>query len=290
MERKSTGQAQRASSRSKSKVESLAKIFARRDAAVKRGEFDLLGRIYLVRTERGDIDFGKDGPFLAKLDPGGELALMNEWKGFPDIVTATHELCPDCQAKCLSCDGEGHRLCMGLNCGGAGRMILGYEQCPAPGCARETGKANRGCEQCEGSGKVVGQTAECPSCKGTKKQSCPLCRGTGRMSTGRKDGAPSDSNAPYCASCNGIGRKLEREPQAWNDYVLGTMEGFTVLGPIHEILLRADVCRDAKQSIELASILPDADGNLGALLVKKPETTGQPWYWLGGELGNLTRL
>ena len=113
-------------------------------------------------------------------------------------------------------------------------MILGYEQCPAPGCARETGKANRGCEQCEGSGKVVGQTAECPSCKGTKKQSCPLCRGTGRMSTGRKDGAPSDSNAPYCASCNGIGRKLEREPQAWNDYVLGTMEGFTVLGPIHD--------------------------------------------------------
>ena len=272
--------------------EPLARVFVRRDAAVRRGEYELLGRITLLRTELGDIDFGREaGPFIARLDDfPSQLVLMNEWKQFPEAVMCTSELCADCRAHCLGCDGKGQRACLGLKCGGYGRMILGYDACPAEGCLRETGKAKPGCAQCEGAGQVVGQTAECPTCKGTKLQQCPACRGSGKMPTGLEGGALPDSGAPRCAGCNGTGRKLAREAQPWQSFELGEMEGFTVLGPVIELLWRADVCRDPKQPMELASIVPDDDGNLGALLVKDPAQTGQPWYWLGGKIGNIARL
>lgn len=269
----------------------LSKVFARRDAMVRRGEFELLGRITLLRTELGDVDFGREaGPFIAKLDGTEELVLMNEWKQFPDQTSCTSELCPDCQAHCIGCNGRGKRLCMGLKCGGEGRMILGYAPCPAPGCFKETGKVKSGCEQCQGAGQVVGQTAECPACKGTKVQQCPACQGCGKMSTGLEGGALPDSGAPRCKTCRGNGRKLVSEPQPYQGLVLGEMEGYTVLGPVMELVWKADVCRDPRQSMELASIVTDDEGNLGALLVKDPEKTGQPWYWLGGKLGAIARL
>jgi hypothetical protein len=275
----------------KSKQLPLAKVFARRDAMVRRGEYELLGRIALLRTELGDVDFGRErGSFIAKLDGTDELVLMNDWQQFPADVVCTTDLCPDCKAHCTGCDGKGERACLGLKCGGEGRMILSYEACSAPGCVRESGKAKVGCEVCKGAGQVPGQTADCPTCKGTKKQQCPQCQASGKMSTGLEGGALPDSAAPRCASCRGTGRKMVSEPQPYQRFVLGEMEGFTVLGPVTELLWQADVCRDPRRSMELASIVADEEGNLGALLVKDPERTGQPWYWLGGKIGPIARL
>ncbi len=236
----------------------LSKAFVSRDEQVRRGEYEMIGQVQLLRTERGDIDFRTDGPFLAQLDSDRSLVLMNEWKGFPSLYSIAPGLCPDCKAKCLSCDGHGERLCMGMNCGGYGKMILSYEPCPEIGCYKDTGKVNSKCSSCEGAGRIVGQTAPCPACEGTKKQKCPLCDGTGKMSTGRKAGALRDSQEPACESCRGTGRKLKEEAQDYKEFELGVLEGFTALGPIHEVLLRADVCRDAARSLELGKVYPDA--------------------------------
>jgi hypothetical protein len=268
----------------KTKRVCLTTMLARRDRAVLRGEYEFLGKIILLRTERGDIEFGENAPTLARLAGDQALVLLNEWQGFPAITSLTAERCPDCHAKCLSCDGTGTRLCMGLNCGGYGKMILGYEPCPAKGCHKQTGVAKHGCKECGGTGRVVGQTAECPACKGEKTVKCPLCEGTGEMATGRKDGAPRDSEAAMCATCNGTARKLQHEEQDWKEFKLGDLDGFTVLGPIHEFVLKADVCRDPKQALELGVVCTDADGNLAALLVKNPQQHGQPQYLHGGTL------
>jgi len=269
------------------KSEPLRKLFAKRDAAVRRGEYEILGQIMLLRTERGDVDYKNDGPHLAKLTGTRreEYVLLNEWHGFPDLVSLLPDLCDDCRAKCLSCDGTGKRLCMGLRCGGEGKVILSYEPCPGEGCQKETGKAKPGCATCEGTGQVVGQSAECPQCKGEKFVSCAYCAGSGQMATGRENGNSRDDQlAPLCKTCNGTGRKLKPEAQDWKEFELGDLQGFTALGPISQIVLRADVCRDAQRGLEMGSICADDNGNVAALLVKSPTEVGQPQYWLGGSL------
>jgi len=267
--------------------EPLRKTLAKRDAAFRRGEYEILGQLMLLRTERGDIDYRQNGPYLARLTGTRrqELVLMNEWKGFPDMVSLLNERCPDCLAPCTSCDATGKRLCMGMNCGGEGRMILGWEACDADGCAKQTGKAKFDCAKCQGQGRTVGQTAECPQCKGEKFVTCPLCAGSGQMATGREGGkSRDDDSAKTCGTCAGTGRKLLAEPQDWKEFELGELEGFTVLGPISSFVMRADVCRDKDRGLEMGEIYADEFGNVAALLVKNPAVTGQSQYWFGGAL------
>lgn len=275
---------QRKSAR-KAGLQSLATIFAERDRLVRRGDYEIQGQLLFVRTENGDIDFGKNGPFVGKLQTG-ELVLLDEWRGLPDLHSLTTELCDDCRHDCDACDAKGKRLCMHMHCGGEGRLILSYDPCPAPGCVRATGKAKRDCPQCGGGGQVPGQTQPCPECKGTKQQTCPQCQGSGRMATGRLNGAAipkiGEPAIPYCATCNGTGRKLKREKQDFKEYVLGELEGFTCLGPINGLVWKADQMRDPEQGFEMCRIEPDKSGNLAALLVMKPQQIGQPMYLLGG--------
>lgn len=286
----------RAAKKAKAKgLRSLDDIFAARQAAVRRGQYDILGRVKCLTTLNGEIDFRKDGPWLAQLtdeggkgceDPDGAALLLigKNWVGFPDARTLiVNELCPDCQAPCLACD-KGERLCMQPGCGGAGRIVLSYKTCTAPGCKWESGAAKRDCPTCEGAGQVPDQVTECGMCKGAGKHKCPWCFGTGMAPTGRKGGAPRDSDAPVCASCDGNARKIEVDAQPWRQYAYGALEGYTAFGPLRSILIVADAVRDPEQHYELVEISPNAAGNITALLVKGPKKTGQPMYLLGGEI------
>jgi hypothetical protein len=274
-------------------LQPLSEMFAGRDKAVRRGEYEMLGRIMLLRTENGDIDFGTKGPFLGRLkSKEAALVLLNEWTGLPDIVSLLPDLCDSCRTTCESCHGKGQRMCMHLGCGGEGRVILGRGPCSAEGCQKQTGKPKHDCSECSGTGAVINQTAECPECKGTKMQQCPLCQGSGKMTTGRKNGAPRREDdyinghpdpERICADCNGQGRKLKREPQPWKDYALGQLEEYTVLGPVQAILMTADQTRDPERNMEYFEFRQDKAGNLAALLVAKPDQTGQSMYLYGGD-------
>jgi hypothetical protein len=252
----------------------LVNIFADRDAMVRRGEFEIIGQVMLLRTEKGDIDFFKGGPHLAQLK-SSELVLLGDWQKFPDMVSLLADLCDDCRTDCKACDGKGNRLC--TRCGGEGKLILSRETCK---CVKD-GVAARNCKECKGAGHVPGQTQECPECKGTKVQKCPGCHDSGRMTTGHVGGSTKNED-PLCESCKGNGRKLGREPQDYREFVHGHLEGFTVFGPIHGILLRADEMRQPEGGLEYCDFRADENGNISALLVQDPENTGQPMYLMGG--------
>lgn len=273
------------------KLKPLSYIFSERDRLVRRGEFDIMGRLMVMRTEKGDIDFFKGGPFVGRLRDGA-FVLLNEWKGLPEIILLENELCDHCRADCEACEASGQRLCMHLNCGGEGRVILSYKPCPAVNCAVQNDKVNPACVTCGGAGRVPDQVQECPQCKGTKKQDCPKCRGTGKMATGRKNGespSPEDFDsaglmvdARKCGQCDGTGRKIQRKLQPWREFAIGELEGYCVLGPIQGMLWAADMLRDPQQRPEYCTVSPNGKGNLMALLVKDPDATGQPMYLYGG--------
>lgn len=281
--------------RSEPKLKPLAYIFEERDRAVRRGEFEIMGRLMVLRMEQGDIDFLKGGPFIGRLKTKeAPLVLLNEWAGLPNIISLHPQLCDACRTDCDCCGAKGKRLCMHLNCGGEGRVILTYKACPGEDCVVQKHEIKPGCETCHGAGRVPDQVQECPQCKGTKEQTCPKCQGSGKMATGRKNGAgpsPDDFDSTgrmvdgnMCPECDATGRKITRTPQPWDKFAIGDLEGYTVLGPIHGMLWAADLVRDPQQRPEYCSIGPDEKGNLAALLVKDPGKVGQPMYLMGGRL------
>lgn len=282
----------------KGKTETVSDIFAKRDKMMLRGEYELVGRVWLLRTENGDIEFPGSGrsvqdqrPMIAELKASGEkqFVFLEPWEQFPAIVTNTEKLCYACRTQCAFCSGKGKCACQGLRCGGEGKMVLSYVPCTAKRCKRETGTANPKCKTCGGAGQVQGETAVCPTCKGSKVQQCPGCLGSGKMSTGRLNGAARDSQAEDCPACHGSGRKQKTKEQPYANYLLGKLEGYSVLGPVYGMIVHADVLRDPERHYERIDFMPDEDNNLAAVFVKHPEKTGQNVYLFGG-IPQLTRL
>jgi hypothetical protein len=276
----------------RSRAVSLATLFAAREAAIRRGDYDILGRLVMLRLEGSSMDFGlRNGPMIAQLRAGSAhakdvaqpIVVLDGWAGLPVVVNLSPERCDACLATCHYCGGTGERACGGLRCGGYGKQILSYKACQ---CREKNGKAQRGCSDCDGSGQVIDQTAECPTCKGTKVQVCGGCNGSKQISTGLEGGAsPSISDAKVCPKCEGSYHKLMRRSQPWQDYYRGDLEEFVVMAPIGMVLFYADQMRDPEGKLEMIEFSPDQNGNLGALLVRRPDTIDgqQPMYLLGGE-------
>lgn len=258
----------------------LREIFAERDKCVRRGDYELLGKVITVVRETGLIDYGKDGPALAVLtkdagDNAGELVLLGGWHGFPDHAELLKDLCDACRAKCTDCDGTGQRLC--TICGGSGELVTSWKRCP--GSDESTGTCRRDCESCGGRGSVPDQAKECPHCHGAKVAKCDRCEGSGKMPTGYAGGR-TVATAELCPECAGNGRKRKITPQPWDTFQSGELEGYTVLGPITGMLL-ADLPGDGSGFSGIA-FTPDDDGNLAALLVRDPRLIGSGMYLMGG--------
>jgi hypothetical protein len=282
----------------------LATLFAAREAAIRRGTYDILGRIIMLRFESGSMDFGlRNGPMLAQLHAGSAhakdvaqpIVFLDGWSGLPNIVNLSPEACEACQRPCIYCDGTGERPCLGLRCGGYGKQIISYKSCS---CCDDKGKPKPNCSECQGGGQAVDQTAECTTCKGTKVQPCPGCQGTKKISTGLAGGianikggyfAPDGSTVEKdkvktCPECEGSYHKILRQAQRWEDYYRGDLEEFVVMAPISTALFYADAMRDPDGKLEMIEFNLDKDGNIGALLVRQPaKCNGQPMYLLGGE-------
>jgi hypothetical protein len=218
-------------------------VLARHDLAMRHQQYEIAGRLESAILDDGRrIEFLKQGPTLAYSD--GELLVLNDWQGLPDLRTLSNELCPDCLAACDECEGKGKRKCQLTGCGGSGRLLRA-------GVKR----------------KDMHKLPTCPRCNGKGKATCDLCRGSGKMATGKQDGS-LDANALDCASCGGQKRKATSTAQTFSLFAIGRLGTLVALGPIQCFVVRRPGRREEGGGIQVMKVLPDADGNLSALLVQ----------------------
>lgn len=276
----------------------LREIFALRDRYVRRGDYQLLGRLLFFHTvEAKGVDYGKVGPAIAMLteaagDQAGALVVLDPWQGLPDIVRpqATGELLPEggralcaddlcdsCRTTCTDCGGTGHRLCTHKDCGGLG--YLETNPIAGPGLRRRWLRLMH---------RLKAQ--KCPECHGQKLHGrsvrpCIRCQGSGQMPTGRKDRKPESIGLSMpeellCPECRGNGRKLEHLPQSWVRYVAGQLEEYFALGPIASMMLR-NLPGDPGGFVAI-NFSTDAEGNHPVICLADPKLYGQSMYIFGG--------
>jgi hypothetical protein len=248
-----------------------------RQAAVRRGEYEILGAIEIIHTTRGVMQFGADGPVVARLTSAPGLALLTDWPGLRAVRKAGEKLCQYCRTKCDECK-RGKRACMYTGCGGSGKITNLMVPCPAPGCLKETGAFKRKCQRCNGRGEIA-KPKRCPACKGKRLVRCDLCRGSARMATGRLNGATNVQAKP-CPACLGNKRQVKVVAQSLRKFVQGELEGMLALGPITSIVFRR-IAGSGDIGWDRIEVLPDAGGNLMVLLLERPEP-GSPAWLHGG--------
>lgn len=178
---------------------------------IARGDCEPLGKILMVKTPAGWIQFqtGK-GPAVGHCETGFQFIDTWDWAGLPDRYEFTDAQCPDCErVPCNECD-RGKRICSyGTQidcCGGSGII------------AAQDGKL---CKKCNGSGLVT----------------CRKCLGTGSMTTGRK--INGGGLVLVCSSCNGSGRERKTIVQNLADHQskITVPEPYIAVGPITCVML-----------------------------------------------------
>src|SRR5271157_5307327 len=201
----------------------VRQLIDERHQAEQRGHYEPLGRLLVLETAHGVIQFPIEngegaGPDLAHSVCGDDdcdandnsLLVLGPWRGLPPLRRNSTTPCPKCRHACDICDGSGKKVCEGLDCGGRGYVLGPLLLCPGPGCRKESGQYKPDCATCATS-PVRGQIQEqleCPTCKGFRVNGgvslmiCSRCRGTGKFSTGRINGS-LDWQLPKCKACDG---------------------------------------------------------------------------------------
>ncbi|MCU1284476.1 MAG: hypothetical protein JWO13_826 [Acidobacteriales bacterium] len=251
------------------------------DSSVRTGRYEILGRVAVMQTDRGSIEYRGTGPMLAKQldDDGnatGQLLCLNEWPGaLPDLRDSIGKPCSSCLATCDECEA-GKRPC--INCGGNGKTFIKRIECPD--CAAKIGRFDINCETCRGSGAVV-DPQDCKACEGSGKIACTLCLGTGKMSTGKKDGS-TERGATECEACEGNKREATMKPQPFINFLHGRLENMPALGPIRKMVLQ-NATPDPDKLMLVIDVMPDVEGNLTVMLLKDVKA-GSPMYLYGGRV------
>jgi len=253
----------------------LQNVIDAQDTIVRTGAHRFIGRIAILKTDRGDIEFRGEGPTIAQSNETGEIVCLSDWPGqLPDLRELTGEPCPDCATTCDECT-KGQRACM--SCGGSGKKMSRVKDCPD--CLAKTGTFKPTCKTCRGAGTVPDPT-DCTECKGTGKIKCTLCAGTAKMSTGSMGGSKKWSD-PDCATCGGQRRKSIKKPQSLVTFLQGNLQGMAALGPIRRLIVHNG---QASEKLMLTiDVTPDESGNLMVLLLRSPQA-GSRMYFVGGRM------
>lgn len=247
----------------------LAGLVALHQAAVRNGDYNILGQIELIETAgRGRMDFRHSGPLLAQMRDRNDLLITTEWPDLPELTRALDEPCPACSIKCEQCEGAKVSMCQ--SCGGAGETRH-PSSCAA--CAA-AGKYRPDCDQCHG--LPVVERRRCAPCDGTGKRVCSRCNGAGVTGYYVRKGDPP---RPVCKECGGAAKKLAREPQPLSAFVHGKYEGFVVLGPVQKIVFRS---LDGPARIDIVDLRKDVNGNLMVVLLDCAKDRKPFAYLVGG--------
>lgn len=243
------------------------------DTIVRTGAHRFIGKITIIKTDRGDIEFRGEGPTVAQSIATGELVCLSDWPGkLPDLRALTAVPCPDCATTCDECT-KGARACM--TCGGSGKKMNRQKDCPA--CLAKTGRFSPTCKTCRGAGTVV-DPVDCAECKGKGTISCTNCAGTGKMSTGNMGGSKKWQD-PDCAGCAGQKRKSEIKRQDLQTFLQGQLQGMAALGPIRRLVIHTG----GEKLMTMIDVSPDESGNLMVLLLRSPQA-GSRMYFIGGRM------
>jgi hypothetical protein len=277
-------------------------LLTQRRELMRRGLYDVLGTIALAQTANGKINFKQSGPTLAL--PKGEIGkpweevdfstplIVSPWEGkLPDVLDTKGKLdepCPDCLASCDDCKGKGRIVCNWAGCAGGGQINTKIIECPAAGCAKDTGKANPDCQACGGSGMGHARN-KCRGCQGTGEIACPRCAGTGKYPTGNRRGS-KDWRQPACKSCNGNGRKTQTVAQDWRKFADAIVEGkYLALGPISHLHVERGMDYSLDFAVEAAVPVGGGRETLLFLLLESPKA-GAMMFAVGGTLRRVLRF
>jgi hypothetical protein len=276
-----------------------------RHSAEQRGEFDTIGRLLALHTDKGvmrwpTVDGECSGPDIGQAWNGSQLVMVGQWFGLPPLrMQSTTERCKACERDCDTCGGTGKQTCQGQMCGGRGFIDGPFVPCPGPGCRGETGKFKPGCDVCISSGSQgeVPEKKTCPMCSGSRLMTCQRCRGTLKFSTCHIDGS-IDWTSALCAACEGSGYAGKWVLQNASHFENARLrrsrkqrgarlhdEVWLVLGPI----LSFDLIEYPNLHAKTYTILPDEKGDLLMLLVPGTQSPSrQKAYLVGGVVKELT--
>lgn len=283
------------------KPSALASELSRRDALVRAGQYQILGRVVHIRTIDGKVmhfgtaspktkaDLSAMGPTIARLtaDDNDSIVILDPWRGLParpDMETM--QPCPDCKLDtCTACAGSGRVLCTAPGCGGLGKVIV-------------LGKPEEEwltCQACKNENAVEQRIAHPPKRKGGKSKvevvrrttvECPQCKASGRMSTGmvqcKEVGGPDPTPARAvlkdgnpCPTCHGTAVVMEMKSQPLESFVHGQLEGMIALGPIASIPFAPISAGDR---VGVIQPMQDMDGNYMVMLLGN---NGRAWFYGG---------
>ncbi len=269
-----------------------------RHEAHRRGNYVVLGSVSLLQTAHGVLRFPvaggvATGPTIgyvtdseSKPNPQ-QLVVLTSWEGVPDLREKTDKFCTACLADCDNCGATGKKICEGVGCGGSGWTPGPFEQCGAPGCAKDAGKFNPSCEVCHGSGQIVPHL-ECLMCKGTGKMICPVCKGETRYATGIKGGA-KDWTLGKCETCHGEQRQAFVKPQPIEAFINAVFPDpkngpIIAVGPITSYIV--DLTQEMREQentvVKIFDVKEDAAGDHLFLLIDT--ASNPPWPYLVGGL------
>lgn len=248
------------------------------DRSRRSMQYEPLGRIFLLETDRGAIHFQKQcGPGVARDVDSGQALFISGWPALPSIQEHSEEFCTACLAECDVCSGSGKALCQALGCGGAGKRIVRWEVCSHEGAA--AGIVSASCPLCRGTNSVP-VPEDCPTCSGTGKAKCSACRGMGKAPTGYLNGV-RDRNAADCEDCRGTLRAGKFKAQDLATFVSARVGEFLGIAVKRMIVEPAVIARGSGgfQQIEVA---PNARGTPLMVLLRIASPNGIPYFY-GGE-------
>ncbi len=244
----------------------VQQAIAEQSQIIAQGQYQMLGQVMRIRTDRGVMEFYGSGPLIGRRHDRMDLVMVTEWPGLPDKRTATAAPCVHCAVKCEQCEGKKASTCE--LCGGAGERL----QQTVCDCLK-TGGPFEACE-CHGIG-MIGKPHKCAACNGTKTIACPRCRGTGQEATGLY---PPKPGSPVCPKCQGQRVVVKLAPQQLVAFLQGKLGDMPVYGPIRSIVL---VAMDGSRNIDIVEVEPDRQGNLMVLGLDKQANVTRG-YFLGG--------
>lgn len=242
------------------------------EEAIRQGDYTVLGRLMILHAEQGDIELFKSGPLVATRNDRLELLITTEWPGLPDRVAVIREACKSCSTKCDQCLGSSRSLC--TLCGGAGHRTQWVTcNCISNGELQPT----TDCKDCRGSGRRRTEQ-ECTHCDATGQERCPRCDGKGVRGTG-KVGLPNGQAQP-CGACQGQGWTIQTQQQSLDTFAHGRIAADTVaFGPLRGLVWAAV---DGSTRIETCNVLPDREGNLMVLALRRSASNNARAYLVGG--------
>lgn len=268
----------------------IAEAIALQDGAIQRGEYTILGQLMLLQTERGDMEFFRNGPLVGTMNDRLQLVFASPWRGLPDKQEVQNLQCPTCRVECEQCSGTGRSACQ--ICGGSGE-VRHAANCACVSPERNALRPDADCAHCGGSG-VVRMPLACGNCAMEGLADCTACHGQGWRGCGRTEDAPCEAcqtmgrpraagsskcKCAECPDCHGYGRVVLTMPQPLDQFAHGKLEGMVAFGPIRQVVWHTV---DGSGHIQICDIRPDRDGNLMVMLLRGQKGDQPHAYFLGG--------